>query len=278
MIKILRIVRLLIIQQLFTVVLIFSVPTLFAQGLPEIPTEWPISIRNELSSSAELVKKHFKEYDKKIDAYNSRCGDGKVPLNDKQLIAACAEWSNALDKEAELLVKEKANYLAKFNDYDRIWKAHVQTKKNEQRVLDKIYPHGKPVGPSEKNVEKNPDLTDVNVDLSEKWGGSTGNPPDLPKDLNDRNIKSEQKLAKKYPEFDKILKKETELKDAQFRLKKVGVTLYKEIKGKGSTATQEDWDKLKKITIDLEKVNQNLTKTTEQKEKAKKDYKVSDPF
>lgn len=284
--KIFKPVCLLLIQLVCNFILSFSLPAVFAQGLslPNIPGDWPTYIRNEFSSDSELVKKKFTEYNDKLVKYNARCGDGMVPLNNKQLVSDCAKWSDVLDKEAEVLLKMKANYLARFNDYDVIWKAHLQTKKNEQLLSDKIYPNGKPVGAFGENVVKNPNLDDINADIATEWGGRTGNAPSLPKDLNygNRNSvapdKREQNLAKKYPEFNTILKKENELKAEEFKLKNDGVILYKEIKEKGSTATQEDWDKLKKITVDLEKVNQNLKKTTEQKEKAKKDYKVSDPF
>lgn len=283
--KIFKTVRLLLIQLGCNFILSFSLPAVFAQGLslPNIPGDWPTYIRNKFSSDSELVKKKFTEYNEKLVKYNARCGDGMVPLNNKQLVSDCAKWSGALDKEAEVLLKIKANYLARFNDYDVIWKAHVQTKKNEQLLSDKIYPNGKPLGAFGENVVKNPDLNDTNVDLSAEWGGSRGTSPNMP-DLNYGNKNSapihvyEQKLAKKYPAFNEILVNENKLKAEDTRIKNEGTTLYQQIKEKGTAATKDDWDKLKKITDDLNANKENLKKIAEQKEKAKNNYSVSDPF
>ena len=131
---------------------------------------------------------------------------------------------------------------------------------------------------------KNPNLNDINVDLSAEWGGGTGIPMTIPPEL--KPVKKtptpveayEQKLAKKYPEFNKILDNEKKLTNENLKLKKDAVALYQQIKEKGAAANKDDLGKLQKITDDLRSNNKNLKEVAEKKEKAKKDYSVSDPF
>lgn len=269
-----------------TAILALATPPVLAQDLLAIPKEWPINYQNDLLPRKELVEKHFKEFDLKIDKYNAKCGDGKIPANDNALKAFCARWSDELDIESLALDKEKENFMAKFNDYDMIYKVFMQSKefqkKEEERIrkiaplinADSIKGGTHPFG---EKIAENPDLNDINVDLSVNWGGSTGIPPTIPGNLiRDKAI--ELKLAKKYPAFNEILKKENKLKDHESKLKKEVVTLHQEIKGKGSTATKEDLDKLAVITNNLKKIDEDLKKVTVEKEKAKKDYKVKDTF
>lgn len=130
------------IQYIFTAILAFSAPIALAQNLPPIPMRWPANFQNELFPLKELVEKHFKEYDLKIDQYNAKCGDGKVPDNDNALKAYCAKWSDELDNESLALDKEKEHFMTKFKDYERIYKAdsiQKEFQKKEQERIDKIF-------------------------------------------------------------------------------------------------------------------------------------------
>lgn len=291
-----KIFRLLPLYQIlpgFLIILTFSTSGVFAQGwtLPKIPIEWPVHLQDLLAPRRDALDKRLKAYDKKIIDFNGRC-DGVLSTN-RQLFLACSQESQALDKEFDEIDKEKGSFLKNFKETADIYNADTAQKGYATRLNEKIYPQGKPVGnfldtkgesgAFGENVVKNPNLNDTNTDIGTYWGGRTGNAPGLP-DLKYGNRNSipdnaiEQKLAKKYPVFNEILKKENQLKDEELKLKKDGVILYQEIKGKGSSATQEEWNKLKKITTDLEKVTGDLKKTSEQKEKIKKDYTITDPF
>jgi hypothetical protein len=131
-----------IMQYIFTAILTFSAPFVLAQKLPPIPERWPVNFRNDLSARKEMVEKHFKEYDIKIDQYNAKCGDGKIPANDNALKSYCSNWSYQLDKESLALDKEKENYMAKLSDYEKIYKAdsiQKEFQKKEQEKTDKIF-------------------------------------------------------------------------------------------------------------------------------------------
>jgi hypothetical protein len=271
-----------------TAILVFSASFVSGQNLPAIPKHWPANFQNDLSPLKELVEKRFKEYDLKIDKYNEKCGDGKVPDNDNALKSYCAKWSDELDSESLALDKKKESFMTKFNDYEKIFitdSVQKEFQRKEEERIRKIANQGKPASthPFGEKIAENPDLSGTNVDLSLYWGGSKGTSPNLP-DLNygDKNLTAdivvEQKLAQKYPAFNEILVKENKLKGDESDLKKEGVTLYQEIKGKGSAATKEDWDKLQEITKNLKKVSEDLKKASEEKEKAKNTYKLADPF
>ena len=291
--KISKLLYLYIILPGFAIILTLSTPAVLAQNwtLPKIPIEWPVHLQNSLTPRRDALDKRLKAYDKKIIDFNGRCGN--ISLTNLPLMSACSQESQALDKEFDEIDKEKESFLKIFKDNTDIYNADTAQKGYAKRLNEKIYPQGKPVGKFldskgesgafGENIVKNPNLNDNNTDIGTYWGGRTGNAPGLP-DLKYGNKNSipdnaiEQRLAKKYPAFNEILKKENQLKSEEVKLKKDGVTLYQEIKGKGPTATQDDWNKLKKITNNLEKVNEDLKKATEQKEKIKKDYTVADTF
>lgn len=127
-----------LIQLKFSAILVLSTSSALAQNLPAIPKEWPINYQYDLLPRKELVEKHFKEYDLKIDKYNDKCGDGKIPANDDALKAFCAKWSDELDLESLALDKEKEEFMITFHDYERIYNAYVASKAFQQKEQEKF--------------------------------------------------------------------------------------------------------------------------------------------
>lgn len=292
MIKILRIQLQVIIWRCI-LVLLFPTSITYAQEvpLPQIPTEWAIHTKNAMNAGRETLIIHLKAYDNKVIVFNARCG--VISKDNSTLIAACQKESNQLDAESDLIDKEKERFLATFADNKKIYEAYAISKdfqKKEGERIDSIANSGKPIVSSgEKpgtnpfgtnNTPKNPDLNDINVDLSAVWGGSTGLPPVISTELITKIKTSmlieieEQKLAKKYPAFNKIVVNENELKKEDTRIKKEGVALYQQLTAKGIAATDDDWNKLKKITNDLNVNSQNLKKVIEQKKEVMNSYSV----
>jgi hypothetical protein len=271
--------------------MIFTAQSVYAQkvSIPDIPTVWPVHTHNAMNQSRAKLIEHQNKYDEKVIKWNEKCTGRVIPRENTALILACQTESNDLDVESDIVDKEKDQFMKTFHDNERIYAAYKQSKENEEKLYPNKLSHPgvsdkekTPFG--EPTTPKNPDLNDINADVATEWGGRTGNAPELPKDLNygNRNSvppdKREQNLAKKYPAFNEILVNENKLKAEDTRIKNEGTTLYQQIKAKGTAATKEDWDKLKKITDDLNANKENLKKIAEQKEKAKNDYSVSDPF
>jgi len=260
---------------------------------PKVPTEWPLHTQEAMNRSRETLKKNQKAFNIKVKDFLTRCG---AYSTDVKRNAACKIEDGQLNIESDAVDKELELFLEKFADNKKIYEAYVISKdfqEKEQKRIESIFNLGKPlVNSGEKpnnnpfgtpNTPKNPDLNDINLDLSLYWGGSKGTSPNMP-DLNygTKNASPvqvyEQKLAKKYPAFNEIVANENKLKVEEARIKKEGVAQHKQIKDKGIAATKDDLNKLKKITDDLRVNSQNLEKVLKQKEKAKNDYKVSDPF
>jgi len=134
-------VKYFLIQLNFSAIIAMTTIAGLAQNLPVIPKEWPLKYQNDLVPRKELVAKHFKEYDLKIDKYNDKCGDGKIPANDNTLKSFCAKWSDELDIESLALDKEKEEFMIKFHDYEKIYNAFIASKAfqdKEQEKFDKM--------------------------------------------------------------------------------------------------------------------------------------------
>ena len=142
MIKILKRRAMLIIILSFSAALLFPASFLLAQEkvkIPTIPAEWPLHTQNSMNTSRDILMSHLNEYDKKVIDFNSRCG--KIPVDNKALIAACQQESDALDIESEPIIKERDQFLFWFHDNERIYAAYVASKafqEKEQEKFDKM--------------------------------------------------------------------------------------------------------------------------------------------
>ena len=100
--------------------------------IPQIPKEWPLNSYNAMTSSRDVLVKHLKEYDRKVNDFNARCGS--IKADNTALIAACQKESDQLDMESAAIDKERDRFLFLFHDYEKIYAAYVQTKINERLV------------------------------------------------------------------------------------------------------------------------------------------------
>jgi hypothetical protein len=124
----------------FSVFLLFTVSILSAQNkvnIPPIPIEWPLHTYNSMNKLRDTLVKHINEYDKRAIAFNSRCG-GSIPAENKTLIAACQQESDALDILSNDVDKERDNFLFWFHDNEKIYAAYTASKAFQEKEQEKF--------------------------------------------------------------------------------------------------------------------------------------------
>lgn len=109
--------------------------------IPSIPAGWPLHTQNAMNSKRDTLIKHLKEYDQRVNDFNSRCA-GTIPPENKTLISYCQKESAALDIQSDELDKERDRFLAIFHDNERIYAAYLASKafqeKEEELINSKI--------------------------------------------------------------------------------------------------------------------------------------------
>ena len=127
----------------FLALSLFQVFFLSAQDkvkIPSVPVEWPLHTYNSMIKIRDSLVKHINEYDKRAIEFNSRC-EGTIPAENKTLIAACQQESDALDILSDAVDKERDNFLYWFYDNEKIYAAYLASKAfqdKEQQKFDKL--------------------------------------------------------------------------------------------------------------------------------------------
>lgn len=127
----------------FSAILLFPGSFLSAQDevkIPKIPAEWPLHTQYSMNNQRDMLIKHLKEYDKRVNEFNSRCG-GTISPDNKTQIAFCQQESAAIDILNDAVDKERDRFLFWFHDNEKIYAAYIVSKafqEKEQEKFDKM--------------------------------------------------------------------------------------------------------------------------------------------